>query len=54
MQGVMEQLLEAEVPLLLRYAVCEDKEGVVLVAVQAIHSLMVTSVDQVNFKQSIC
>ena len=44
---VLEKLCEAEVPLLLRYAVCEDTEPVVMAAVQATHALLVTTADQV-------
>lgn len=45
---MLERLCEAEVPLLLRYAVCETTESVVMAAVQAIHALLVTSTDQVS------
>ena len=49
-ESVMGRLCEAEVPLLLRYALDEGTEAVVLAAVQALHSLLVPTMDQVTVK----
>lgn len=46
-ESLVKRLCEAEVPLLLRYALDEGTEAVVTAAVQALHSLLVTTTDQV-------
>lgn len=45
--SVVEKLCQADVPLLLRYALDESVEAVVLAAVDALHSFLVTAVDEV-------
>ena len=47
-ESVMARLCEAEVPLLLRFALDEGMEAVVIAAVQALHSLLVPTTDQVQ------
>lgn len=44
---VLVKLCEAELPLLLRYTLDESTEAVVMAAVQALHSLLVPTIDQV-------
>ncbi len=47
-ESVLEQLLAAEVPLLLRYALDENVGSVMFVAASALHSLLVTPLENVS------
>jgi hypothetical protein len=52
--SVVGRLLEAEVPLLLRYALDDSNDAVFCVAIHALHSLLVLMPEEVIIIASVC